>query len=327
MKKVLRYLIFILIGAFFIFMAFKEVKPDELWEKIKHANFIWIGLAILAGMISNYSRAARWLIIAEPLGYKPRLSTSFHGVMVSYLVNFAIPRGGELTRAAMVSKAEKMPLATVIGSVVAERVTDLLCMGLVILLAMGVQYDIIMEFFSSSSGDQTDAGAGGFPWLKVIAGVVVVGGIVFMLIRKKLNHIVLFKRINDLVDSFIEGIKGLTRIKKPIAFTIHSIVIWVMYYLMVYFCFYCIPETSHLGAAAGLTVLVTSTLAVVLPSPGGIGTFHYFVPIALTLYGIDPADGLSYATIAHASQMLMFIFFGTISLISMIVLQRKALTE
>ncbi|MDX5320321.1 MAG: flippase-like domain-containing protein [Bacteroidota bacterium] len=325
MKKALQYLIFILIGAFFIYMAFKEVKPDELWEKIKHANFMWIGLAILAGMISNYSRAARWLIIAEPLGYKPRLSTSFHGVMVSYLVNFAIPRGGEITRAAMVSKAEKMPLATVIGSVVAERVTDLICMGLVILLAMGLQYDIIMEFFSSSSGNQEAGTDAGFPWMKVILAVGFVGGMAFLFIRKRLNHINLFKKINHLADSFIEGVKGLARIKKPIAFTIHSIIIWVMYYLMVFFCFYCIPETSHLGAAAGLTVLVTSTLAVVLPSPGGIGTFHYFVPIALTLYGIDPADGLSYATIAHASQMLMFIFFCTISLISMIISQRKDL--
>ncbi|MBI1221938.1 MAG: flippase-like domain-containing protein [Bacteroidetes bacterium] len=327
MKKVLRYLVFVLIGAFFIYMAFKEVKPAELWDKIKHANFMWIGLAILAGMISNYSRAARWLIIAEPLGYKPRLSTSFHGVMVSYLVNFAIPRGGEITRAAMVSKAAKMPIGTVIGSVVAERVTDLLCMGLVILLAMGVQYDTIMEFFSSSGGNSTDAGDAGFPWMKLILGIVAGLGIVFLFVRKRLNHIPIFHRINDLFESFVEGVKGLARIKRPIPFILHSILIWIMYYLMVYFCFYCIPETSHLGLAAGLTVLVTSTLAVVLPSPGGIGTFHYFVPIALTLYGIDPEDGLSYATIAHASQMLMFIFFGTISLVSMLLLQRKSLTE
>ncbi len=325
MKKVLRYLIFVLVGAGFIYLAFREVDPLDLWEKIKSANFLWIGLAWLAGMISNYSRAARWQIIVEPLGYKTKLSNSFHGVMVSYLVNFAIPRGGELTRAAMLSRVEKMPLPTVIGSVVAERVMDLLFMGLVILLALGVQFDIITGFFQSSG--EAGEGGGSKLWLFIALGILAVLGIVFLLIRKRLNHIPLFKRINDLFDSFVEGIRGLARIRRPLGFLVHSIIIWVMYYLMVYFCFFCIPETSHLGMDAGLTVLVISTLAVVLPSPGGIGTFHYFVPLGLALYDIAPLDGKVYATVAHASQMLMFVVFGTISLISMILLQRKALTE
>jgi len=327
MKKVLRYLIFALIGAGFIYLAFGKIDLVKLWGDVKNADLKWVGLAIVAGMISNYSRAARWLIIVEPLGYKPRLSSSFHGVMVSYLVNFVIPRGGELTRAAMLSKTEKMPIGAVIGSVVAERVMDLIFMFLVILLALVLQYDIITAFFTTSSNGPDGAEGGNKLWLFVLLGAMGILGILYVIYRKRFNHIALFKRINDLFDSFIEGIKGLGRIKRPVAFFTHSVVIWIMYYLMVFFCFYCIPETSGLGAAAGLTVLVTSTLAVVLPSPGGIGTFHYFVPIALTLYGIAPEDGLTYATIAHASQMLMFIVFGLISLVAMIILQRKALTK
>lgn len=327
MKKIIRYAIFLFIGAFFIYMAFKEKDPKDLWDQIKSANFMWIGLAWLAGMISNLSRAIRWQIIANPLGYKTKLSNSFNGVMVSYLVNFAIPRGGEITRAAMLSKVEKMPIGTVIGTVVAERVMDLLFMLLVILLALAVQYDIIMEFFTSS-GQSNDDGSGSKAWLLyLILGIGVVGAILFFTLRKRLDHIKIVHKINELYSSFIEGIKGLTRINKPLAFVFHSVVIWVMYFLMVYFCFYCIPQTSMLGMKAGLTVLVISTIAVVLPSPGGIGTFHYFVPMGLALYGISNDDGTTYATIAHASQMLMFIVFGTISLISMVILQRKALAE
>ncbi|MHB1277044.1 MAG: lysylphosphatidylglycerol synthase transmembrane domain-containing protein [Bacteroidia bacterium] len=325
MKKVLRYSIFILIGGLFIYLAFKDQDPVKLWKDIKSANFMWIGFAWIAGMVSNYSRAARWLIIAEPLGYKPKLSTSFHGVMVSYLVNFAIPRGGELTRAAMVSKAEKMPIGVVIGSVVAERVMDLLFMALIMLLALTIQYETITEFFVSSK-DKPGEGESKM-WLLIVLGVLGILGILFLIYRKRLDHISFFKRVNALYESFMEGIKGLTRIKRPIAFFVHSVVIWVCYYLMVYFCFFCIPQTSGLGAAAGLTVLVTSTLAVVLPSPGGVGTFHYFVPIALTLYGIKHDDGVIYATIAHAAQMLMFVLFGTISLVTMIITQRKNLSE
>lgn len=326
MKKTLRYLIFILIGGFFVYLAFRNVDPVKLWEDVKSANFMWIGLAWLAGMISNFSRAVRWVIITEPLNYKPRLSSSFHGVMISYLVNFAIPRGGEITRAAVLSKTEKMPLTTVIGSVVAERVMDVVFMGLIILLAFAVQFDVISGFFNSST-EGGDGGAEKSPLIWIALGLVVVGGIVFLLIRNRLNHIPFFRKVNELFNGFVDGIKGLTRIKKPWAFLFHSIIIWLMYYLMVYFCFFSIPQTEMLGAGAGLTVLVTSTLAVILPSPGGIGTFHFFVPIGLALYGIDPADGLTYATIAHAAQMLMFIIFGTVSLVAMIILQRKELSK
>ena len=326
MKKILRYLIFFLIAAGFIYLATKKIDPQKLWDDIKQADLRWVGLAIVAGMISNLSRSARWLIIAEPLGYKPKFSNSYHGVMISYLVNFLIPRGGELARASVVSKVEKIPIATMIGSVVAERVTDLLCMLVVLLVAFGVQYDTLMAFIESSSKDSAEDS--GFPWIKLILAVMAVGGIVFLLIRKKLNHIKLFKRINDLFDGFVEGVKGLTRIKRPIPFIIHSVVIWVMYYLMVYFCFFSIPATSHLGFSAGLTVLVTSTLAIIIPAPGGTGTFQYFVPIALTLYGVtEDGGGTSYAFIAHGSQMIMFITFGLISMIYMILAQRKALTE
>lgn len=326
MKKILRYLIFIVIGGFFVYMAFRNVDPMKLWADVKSANFMWIGLAWLAGMISNLSRAIRWVIITEPLNYKPRLSSSFHGVMISYLVNFAIPRGGEITRAAVLSKTERMPLTTVIGSVVAERVMDVVFMGLIILLAFAVQFDVISGFFNSSA-EGADADEGKSPLIWIALAVLFVLGAVFLVVRNKFNHIPFFKKVNELFNGFIEGIKGLTKIKKPWAFLFHSVIIWLMYYLMVYFCFFSIPQTSMLGAAAGLTVLVTSTLAVILPSPGGIGTFHFFVPIGLALYGIDPVDGLTYATIAHAAQMLMFILFGTVSLVAMIILQRKELSK
>src|SRR5690606_1987877 len=127
----------------------------------------------------------------------------------------AIPRGGEITRAAMLSRVEKIPLGTTIGSVVAERVTDLICMGLVILLALGVQYDIIIEFFESSKSGGADGN--GKSWLFIVLGVLAVLGIAFLALRKRLNHIKLVARINELFQSFVDGIKGLTRIRKPLA--------------------------------------------------------------------------------------------------------------
>ncbi len=325
MKKLIQYGLFALIGAAFIYMAFRNSDFTTLVEKIRNANFFWIGLAWLAGMISNFSRAMRWTILVEPLGYKVSKSNSFHGVMISYLVNFVIPRGGELARAATLSRSEKMPLPTVVGSVVAERVMDVLCMGLVFLLALVLQYDIIIQFLNGSatggSGESSDGK--GFPWLWLIAGAGITGMLAFFWLRRRLPNHPLMIKINGLYAGFLDGIKAIGRLKKPFWFVIHSVIIWVMYFLMVFVCFYAIPETSHLGTAAGLTVLVMSTVAVVLPAPGGLGTFHFFVSKALILYGIQENDGLVYATIAHASQMIMFIFFGSISLVWMIIQQRR----
>lgn len=323
LKSILKYTLFAGIAVFFIYMAFGKVDVVELWSKIQQANFLWIGLACLAGLLSNVSRALRWTMIAEPLGYHPSKTTSFHAVMVGYLVNFAIPRGGEVTRAAMLSKVEKMPLPTVIGSIVAERVMDLVFMGLVMLLALTLQYDTILGFFSGSQ--QNSSGDAGGSWKLIILLVIGVLGIAFLVFRKKLPQIPLLVKINNLIGGFLEGIRAILKIRRPGLFLLHSVIIWLMYFLQVYFCFFSIPETSHLGLAAGLTALVVSTIAVLLPAPGGIGTFHFFMPIGLQLYGISPQDGLAFATIAHASQMLMFMVFGTISLVVMITLQRKAL--
>lgn len=325
LKKVLRYTIFIGISAAFIYMAFKGVKMDELIEKIKGAELSWVLAAIGAGIISCVSRALRWQIMAEPLGYKTGFWTTFHGIMVGYMVNFAIPRGGEVARAAIISKTEKIPLTTMIGTIVAERLVDLLCMGIVLLLAIGLQFDTLQQAFNLFSANKTDTASSG-PSLIQIAGILAVVGLaVFFIFRKKIQALPFYKKVIDFVKGFADGIKSLLTIKKPIQFIFHSIVIWVMYYLMVYLCFFALDTTAHLGWEAGLTVLVMSTIAILLPAPGGMGTFHYFVSLGLTLYGIAENNGVVYATIAHASQMIMFIGVGSVSMILLLILQRKQL--
>lgn len=325
LKKTLRYTIFVGISAAFIYMAFKGVKLDELIEKIRGAKLIWVAGAIVAGIMSCVSRAIRWQIMAEPLGYKTKFSTTFHGIMVGYLINFAIPRGGELARAAVVSRAEKIPLTTMIGTIVAERLVDLICMGIVFLLAIGLQFDTLMQAFDLFSANKTGEEKSG-PSLLMIAGIGFAAAVlVFFIFRKKIQNLPFYKKIVEFIKGFADGIKSLLAIKKPILFIFHSLVIWVMYFLMVYLCFFSLDITQSLGWEAGLTVLIMSTIAILLPAPGGMGTFHYFVSLGLTLYGIKIDDGVVYATIAHASQMLMFIGFGSLSMILLLIEQRKQL--
>jgi uncharacterized membrane protein YbhN (UPF0104 family) len=323
LKKILRYTVFIGISAFFIYLAFNKTKPGELIEKIASGNLAWVFAAIAAGFISCISRAVRWQILAEPLGYKTSLATTYHGIMVGYMVNFAIPRGGEVARAAVVSRAEKIPMTTMVGTIVAERLVDLLCMGIVLLLAIGLQFDIlkqVVDLLPTSNPEK-----GGLSIMQTAGIVVAVLGILFFAFRKKIAKLAFYQKVLGFVKGFANGIRSLTKIKKPFWFIFHSVVIWVMYYLMVFLCFYALPQTSHLGISAGLTVLVMSTVAILLPAPGGMGTFHFFVSLSLTLYGITRDDGVVYATIAHASQMIMFLVLGAISMVALLIQQRKQL--
>ncbi len=327
LKKIIRYTLFAGISAFFIYLAFKNVKIDKLINDIKDAKLIWVVAAIATGIISVVSRAIRWQILAEPLGYKTGFWNTFHGVMVGYMVNFAIPRGGEVARAAIMSKVEKIPLTTMIGTIVAERLVDVLSMGIVLLLAIGLQFDTIMQAFELfSKGDTATADGGGLSLIQIgLIGMAVIAAL-FFIFRKKIQQLAIYKKVLEFVKGFAEGIKSLLTIKKPIQFIFHTVVIWVMYYLMVYLCFFSLPATQHLGWEAGLTVLVMSTIAILLPAPGGMGTFHYFVALGLTLYAVNQDDGVVYATIAHASQMIMFLGIGAVSMILLLITQRKQLT-
>lgn len=328
LKNILRYTLFIAISAFFIYLAFKEVNPAKLIDDIKEAKLTWVLAAIAAGIISVISRSIRWQIMAEPLGYKTSFWNTFHGVMVGYMVNFAIPRGGEVARAGIVSKVEKIPLTTMIGTIVAERLVDLICMGIVLLLAIGLQFDTIMQAFELfSSNKQPTAGDDGSGLSLIQIGLIgaAVVGVIFLIFRKKIQQLPLYTKVIEFIRGFGDGIKSLTKIKKPIQFIVHSIIIWLMFYLMVFLCFYALPSTENLGWEAGLTCLVMSTIAILLPAPGGLGTFHYFISLGLTLYGVNQDDGVVYATIAHASQMIMFIGVGAVSMILLLITQRKQL--
>ena len=323
LKKILRYTIFLGVGAFFVYLAFGNMDKEKTLDAISKADLRWPILAMVAGLVSAISRAFRWQILAEPLGYKTRVSTAFHGIMVGYLVNFAIPRGGEVARAAIVSQTDKIPITKMIGTIVAERLIDLLFMGIVLLLAIFSQLETLKEFLDILP--KTDE-KGGVSLIQIGLIGMAVFGVVFLIFRKKIQKLSIYKKVVDLIKGFLEGIKGLLKIKKPILFTVHSIIIWLMFYLMVYVCFFSFEGTSHLGPEAGLTVLVLSTVAVLIPAPGGIGTFHYFIPFGLILYGVTEEETRSaYAIVAHASQMIMFIGVGAISYFALLYQQRKQL--
>lgn len=293
---------------------------DKVTSDLRNAKPIWLFLTLIMYMISNISRAVRWKMLAEAEHGSVRISNTFLACMVGYFTNLAIPRLGEFVRAGTLSKYEKINAASAMGTVVTDRLLDVLTLGIIFGVGM-----------LSSSGRITDYLADNavlprFSWLTLIglaaAGMAILGFIIFYF-RNHPDHPLVVK-VSDKIKEFLQGVLSFKKVKKRGWLIFHSINIWFMYYLMTYLPFFSFEATAGLGPAAALLVFIFGGLGMVLPAPGGIGTFHAMVIAGLSIYGISGPDAFSFAMIIFLLfNLCVNIFMGVLSFILLPVVNKN----
>lgn len=279
------------------------------------ANYWWILLMIIAFIISNISRSIRWNMLIKPLGYSPRLLNSFLTTVLGYFANLGLPRMGEIVRGATLARYEKIPVEKVMGTIVVDRVFDVISILIISGLAFLLQFDTIWSFARQyvSLGERWQS-SGLLLLSLALAGLL--GLIVLWLLRRKIAQLRFYRRVVEIARGFWEGIKTVRRLDRPGLFLLHSINIWLMYYLMTYLCFFAFEPTSGLSPMAALVVFVFGGWGVVIPSPGGMGTYHFLAQTALVMYGVSGDDGFSWANISFFSvQLGCNVLIGIFSLI------------
>ncbi len=316
LKNSLKFILFLGLGLGLLGWAFKNMDLKQMFEEIKHANYFWIFIAMLCGILAHASRALRWNLLLIPLGYKANNWNAFYAVMIGYFSNNLVPRLGEVTRCAALSKTDKIPVEKLFGTVFIERVIDLIITFIVTIFIFISQFDMLNGFLNQSIfpmfGNSTENNG----YVKyVLLGVVLVFGVVIYLLRNKIRTLTLYKKATTIAQGFMDGIKSVLKLEKPLLFIAHSIFIWSMYFAMAYFTFFAYEPTTHLGYQAGLIVLFLGTIAIILPVPGGIGVYHNLVGLGMVLFGVSEQEGITYATISHASQMIMIFVIGIISMV------------
>jgi len=283
----------------------------KVWTDLQSVNIWWLLAVLMAFNLSNISRAYRWRMMMDSLGYSTKTSNAFFSIMIGYFGNLGLPRAGEIFRATIFSKYEKIRVEKVVGTVVLDRLVDMISVLVVVLLAIIVEYDILWNFISAQ-------GLGSKEMPKWLVYVPIIGMVVLIVLwglKNKLQQLRFVQKIMTLILGFLEGIKSIKQIKKPIPFLLHTVNIWFMYFLMTYLCFFAFEPTSHLSASAGLIVFVFGTFGVIIPSPGGMGTFHALAVIALSVYGIAGDDAFSFANILFFSvQIGCSVLLGIIAL-------------
>ena len=279
--------------------AEKECVPllDKLVSDFGKVKYGWIALVLLAFVVSNVSRTYKWKMLLRPMGYKPRFINCFLSILVSYFANLGLPRIGEVVRAGVLSKYEKIPVEKVMGTIVVDRVVDMLCLLLAFGLALVFESEKILGFLSENMG-KGEEGATGTSWKMAMLAAMFLGAALLFAFRKKLADTLVYKKTAKLLKGLWEGIQAVRKLDRPGLFVFHSLNIWLLYFLMTWLGFQAFGPTEHLGLQAALLVFVFGTLGMVIPSPGGMGTFHFLVITALTLfYGIKGDDAFSVANI------------------------------
>jgi len=312
--KILKFLSFFLLGILLFWWVYKDQDISRIKSILTNeVNYFWIIVSVFLGLLSHISRTIRWNLMIEPLGHKPRLLNTFLAVMIGYLMNLALPRMGEISRCGVLSRYEKIPFTKLVGTVVLERLIDVLMLLLLLVVVVITQFGQLMEFLNNNPAVQEKLGKIIHSPLLPISLIVLT--LIIWATRHKIKGSGFAKKLIGLLNQFAEGFKSIRKMKKKGAFVFHSVFIWVLYYLMLYCVFFSFEFTSHLAPLAGLTVFVLGSFGMVAPVQGGIGAWHFMVIEGLALYGIDRVDGQVFALLAHGSTTLMLIVFGLIALL------------
>lgn len=329
MKKqlgnILKFIISLGAGVGLVYWSVKDITPEQkqlITDSFKKANYSWLWVLTFFGLVSNFFRAQRWRLLLRPLGYNPNYWNTFSAVMIMFFANLAFPRLGEVLRCSVLAKYEKVPVEKSLGTMVLERVIDLICiliLGAIILIA---EYQRFYQFFADIFGKIN------FVKLGIAAAVAIaVGGIaLYFLNKKKKVHDEIIREENIVISKLKglwQGIVSIKDLEEKWEFIFHTICIWVCYILMPYFGMKCLPEIANLGVTAAIASVFFGGFAMVL-TQGGIGAFQIVTEKILATYGIASVIGLSYGWISWSVQTISVIAAGILSLIFLAIYNKDA---
>ena len=314
---ILKYLFFLVLGGFFVWLSVRNLNYEN-WKEIKDAvarGRKWVIIPVIAFLlIAHYSRAIRWKLLMEPMGYKPSTFNAFAAVMIGYLVNAGAPRLGEVFKCTLLARYEKFRVDKLIGTILIERAVDLVCLIIVFIAALISQGDIfgkmmtdlLKQFFHDKTGNLSKQ--------KMLTGlgIFILVLVVFYIILKRFGHIDIIARIKKVIKNILHGLSSIRNLEHKGWFIFHSLLIWSMNLLASTAGLYALRETQYLGFPGGLAALVVGTVGIIL-TPNGIGAYPVLIAQLLGLYGLNPnTTGTASGWLMWSAQTAIILIGGMI---------------
>ncbi len=300
------------LGIFLIWLVYKDLAPKDIADiklAFSQTNYFYLLLSLVFGLFGHFSRAWRWKYPLKELGYEPHILNSFYTVMIGYFANMGIPRSGEIMRCGLMAKYEDIPFNKLVGTVIAERVADLIILISLIFLVIVLQFEKLNNYL-----EQIGLLDKFSPQKLVILGtVVLIGGTVGLFILKKSKNGLIVK-IRTFLQGIYEGIKTLVVMKDKWWFLAHTLFIWCMYLLMFYITFFSLPSIQNVPFAGIITAFVIGGISITVTN-GGIGAYPWGVASVLALYGVAESQGYAFGWSVWTAQTVMLVSVGLISAI------------
>lgn len=323
--NLVQYLFFLGLGIFLLWLTLRKSDWNTILSDLKDADYIYLVPAVLMLFVSHFIRALRWKILMEPLGYKPTTTNTFLAVMVGYWANLAVPRLGEVLKCTILAKYEKVPADKLVGTIVAERAIDVLTLVIIMLITVFSQYEIVGDFSAQIFQKFFTSRAGDFSMMRVLMVVFIILGFLILVIWmfRRLSHLNFVAKTKNVFMGIWQGLISIRYIKHKGLFILHSILIWALYLYSTYMGFFAMRDLLQFGIKGALSALTFGSFGMIIPSPGGIGSFQYAIQQVMMLYGVTPEKGLSLGMMIWFAQTGFIILFGTIAFLLLPVINKN----
>ncbi|MDB5258131.1 MAG: hypothetical protein JWM14_2826 [Chitinophagaceae bacterium] len=329
LKQILQYGLSLVVGLVLLWYVFRNEDIGEIWKAIKSADYSWILITYVLSMIAHYIRAYRWNLLLKQTGNHVSTGEAFLALLAGYGANLIVPRMGEIMRCTILRTRQKISFDTSLGTVVAERLFDFICLIFLLCATIIWQYDILFEFTQRTLSGFINKKLSAQELLYWLLGGVFVFLLLFFFIRQKINNYLrqsqhpVVTKAKDFIKGVRVGFFSVLDLPNKWAFILSSVAIWVLYYFMAYFIFFSLPATASLSMGAGLAILVMGAIGIAAPVQGGIGAYHWIVSQTLLLYGISETNGKVFAALANASQVALTIAFSLVSFAIILLVKPK----
>lgn len=311
-KKALKISIPLILAILFGWLTFSKLPIADTIPYFKSANYSWIILGMFLGLLSHLSRGYRWKYLLEPMGYHVKLPNSLMAVFITYLANYGIPRSGEVLRAAVLTNYEDVPFEKAFGTIVAERMADLIVILGIIGIALFLQYEFVFELLEKSFEPSN------IIYGAIIAAIIFV--IVFVSIKRSTSKLAV--KIKAFFSGLKEGVLSIFKMKHKWAFIGHTLFIWGMYVLMFYITTFSLIELEGISIGAVLIAFIAASFTIAATN-GGLFAYPAAVMAAFLLFDLPEDASFAFGWIMWSSQTVMIILMGSLSFIFLPIYNRK----
>ena len=324
-RNLLQYMLFLGFGFFLLWLTLRKSSWGEIKSNLAGTNFIYLIPATISLLFAHFFRAVRWKIMIEPLGYKPSTQNTFLAVLIGYWANLAFPRLGEVLKCTILARYEKVPADKLVGTILAERAFDFVTLLVVLGITIIVQYDIVGMYTLDEFKKIFQSRTGHISYTRVIGAVIFITALIFAInfLVKKYAHLSFIKKTKLVLIGVWSGLTSVRNIKNKGWFFFHSVLIWLFYLISTYMGFFAMPGMREYGVRVALSVLTFGAIGMIVPSPGGIGSYQYAVQQVLLVYGVSEARGLSLGILIWFCQTAILLITGTLSFIMLPFLNKK----